>query len=241
MLGNIIHPGDKLDLVAVAPVQHSDGSIGKKNYKTVVSDILSDDRIEIVMPMEGTKLILLPVDGEYDVCFFTPGGMYQCYVRIIERYKTDKNYLLVIELTSNLRKFQRREYYRFACLLEMETRILKEEEIEAIEKNMIYRIKSSPLKQAIIVDISGGGLRFVSKEQYEAGSMIFCKYQLVIDGYYKEYNIVGRVLTNKSIEHKKDEFEHRVEYVGINNSDREEIIKFIFAEERKNRKNEKGC
>ena len=187
MLARVVKPGDKMEMQAIEEMELADGTKGKRKYTTKVFDIVDDDRVEIEMPMEQSKLILLPVDAEYDVYFFTKSGMFQCYVRIIERYKNDRNFVLVAEIISNLRKFQRREYYRYSCVLEMETRVLKEAEVEAISKNLSYLVPSASLRRAIIVDISGGGLRFISKERYRIGEMIYCKYSLQIDGYIKEY------------------------------------------------------
>lgn len=95
----------------------------------------------------------------------------------MDRYKSNNVYVLVMELTSNLRKYQRREYYRFSCALDMCARNLEEEEIEALEKNSPYELQPGlPLKHSIIVDISGGGLRFMSTQRYEPGSLILCSY-----------------------------------------------------------------
>lgn len=240
MLSRVVKPGDKLEMQAIEEIELADGTKGKKKYETKVFDVIDDDRVEIEMPMEQTKLVLLPVDGEYDVYFFTKSGMFQCYVRIVERYKNDRNYVLVAEIMSNLRKFQRREYYRYSCVLEMETRVLREAEVEAINKNLGHLVPSASLRRAIIVDISGGGLRFIAKERYRIGEMIFCKYNLQLEGYLREYKLVGKVLSSDPLTNRPDEYSHRVEYVGIDNIEREEIIKYIFDEERKNRKKEKG-
>ena len=240
MLSKYVLPGDKVELQAVDKIQLADGTIGHKTYASEVHDILGEDNLELLMPMEKTKLILLPIDGEYDLYFYTKTGLYQCYARIVDRYKSENIYLLNLELTSNLRKHQRREYYRFSCVLEMNTRILKEEEVDAIGKNLEFLVPSLPLKRSIVVDISGGGLRFISKQLYDVGSMIYCKYQLVIDDQVKEYNLVGRVLYSGPVANRPDEFEHRVQYVNIDNQTREEIIRYIFEEERKHRKRDRG-
>lgn len=105
------------------------------------------------------------------------------FSRIVDRYKSNNVYVLVMELTSNLRKYQRREYYRFSCALDMCARNLEEEEIEALEKNSPYELQPGlPLKHSVIVDISGGGLRFLSSQKYEPGSLILCSYHLLKDG-----------------------------------------------------------
>lgn len=239
MLSNVIEPGCRIELQAVNRQNEGSESVNK-TYFSKVYDIISEDRMEITMPMEQTKLILLPVDGEYDVTFYGE-PLYQCFVRIIDRYKSNNVYILVVEMTSNLRKHQRREFYRFSCALEMCARPLQEEEIKAVEQNEVDQLTPGlPLKRSLIVDISGGGLRFISNQRYEPDSFIFCTYHLYMNGKNKECEIIGKILTVKEVENKKGTFEHRVQYVNLDVEDREEIIKYIFEEERKNRKKIKG-
>lgn len=241
MLSKYVIPGNKLEIQAVERAKYVDEKEKKRVYKSQVYDILSEDRLEISMPMEKSKLILLPVDVEYDLYFYTAGGLYQCFAKVIDRYKTGHNYLLLMELTSNLRKFQRREYYRLSCALEMNSRELKKEEIEAIEQEEYDCLAPGlPLKRSIIVDISGGGIRFVGAYAYEPESLVCCKYHLLVDGREKEYNLVAKIIAVRELEDRKGLFEHRAQYININTLEREEIIRFIFEEERKNRKREKG-
>lgn len=239
MLSKYILPGEKIELQLVARGRESNYEANKKVYFSKVFDILSEDRLEITMPMEKTKLILLPVDAEYDMYFYAKSGLFQCFARIIDRYKSNNVYILVLELTSNLRKFQRREFYRFSCALEMDTRTIQEEEIDAFENKNDFLVPGLPLKRSVIVDISGGGIRFVADSLYEVGSLVYCKYQLVVNGNTKEYNLVGKILKNKEIENRPGDYEHRLQYVNISKVEREEIIRYIFEEERKYRQREK--
>ena len=239
MLTKYVKPGEKVELQTVE--RSILGSVSdKKAYTSKVYDVISDEQIEILMPMEKTKLILLPVDGEYDVCFYTKQGLFQCYVRIIDRYKSDNTFILLCEPTSNLRKYQRREYYRFSCILNMDSRELVEEELEAMEKNELVFQPGLPLQKSVIVDISGGGVRFVSNYRYEKETIIYLTYKLMIAGKEKTYEIAGKILASKPIENRPGEFEHRLQYMSINNMEREEIIRYIFEEERKNRRKENG-
>lgn len=232
ILSKYIAPGSRIELQKTKRYRNDNGEKNKV-YASQVVDILSDDRIEISMPMEKTKLILLPVDVEYDLYFFTPNGLYQCYARVVDRYKNNNRFSLLLDLTSNLRKYQRREYYRFSCALEMNSRPLQEEEVQAVEKNSVVLIPELPLERSVIVDISGGGLRFVAEYAYEVGSLILCKYFLWIDGENKEYNLCGKVLGVKEVDNRPGFYEHRVQYVNMDKDNREEIIKYIFNEERK--------
>lgn len=239
MLSKFISVGNKIELQAVDRISEEQGG-ERKIYQSRVHDILSEDSLEITMPMEKTKLILLPVDSEFDLVFYGESGLFQCFARITDRYKSNNVYILAVELTSNLRKYQRREYYRFSCALEMCARNLQEEEIQAIESKMPYMLTSGlPMKQSVIVDISGGGLRFLSAMKYEPDSLMYICYSLVKNGEKKKYEVIGRVLSVKEAVNRPGTYEHRVKYYNMDTDTREEIIKYIFEEERKSRRKER--
>ena len=236
MLTKYVDPGNKVDVV----VKDRNEPDGKKTYESRVYDVLSDEEFEIHMPMEKTKLILLPVDGVFDFYFYTSNGLYQCLARVKDRYKSGGTYILLCEPTTNLRKYQRREYYRFACVLKMSSRKLQEDELEAAQRNEQYYQDGLPMEHSVIVDISGGGVRFVSKKKYEPGTLIYLTYKLNIGGKDKEYEITGKILDSYEVPGKTDQFEHRVKYLNMENEVREEIIRYIFEEERKNRQRRNG-
>lgn len=243
LISKYVVPGCRVDLQAIdrsIEYQGKTDAVGHKSYQSQVIDVLSDDRVEISMPMEKSKLILLPVDGEYDLYFYSDSGLYQCYARVVDRYKNNNLYVLVLDLISNLRKHQRREYYRFSCALEMNSRQLQKEELALAENKEGTLIPQLPLKSSVVVDISGGGLRFVANYAYEPQSLILCKYNLLVGGTNKEYNLVGKVLNVRELENRNGVFEHRVQYVNVDETEREEIIKYIFDEERRTLKNQKG-
>ncbi|MBR1478108.1 MAG: flagellar brake protein [Lachnospiraceae bacterium] len=238
MISKFIKEGDKLELSAVNR-KYSDVDEKPRVYNTKIYDIISEDTIEVLMPMEKTKLILLPLDSEYNVVFYGETGLFQCFVRVIDRYKSNNMFILTLEFISNLRKYQRREFYRFSCALEMASRSLEEEEVSAIEMKEPYVLQPNlPIRHSVIVDISGGGLRFLSTQKYEVDSFVYCSYNLIKGKNQKTYEIVGKVLAVKELPNRPGNYEHRVQYHNIDNKTREEIIRFIFEEERKNRKTE---
>ena len=240
MLSKLIKEGNRVELSAVDSEGNMNSEEKQKLYYSKVYNILSEDTMEIYMPMEQTKLILLPVDSEYNMVLYTEEqGLFQSFVRIIDRYKSNNVYILVVELTSNLRKYQRREYYRFSCALEMCARTLEEDEVQAIEQKNPYILQPTlPLKRSVIVDISGGGIRFMSTQRYETGSLIYCSYYLARGRESKKYEVVGKVLDSRELENRPGTFEHRVQYYDLDVRTREEIIKFIFEEERRERRKE---
>lgn len=240
MIEKFISPGDKLEIKSTQEVTLPDGTQGVKLYKTTVFDISEDGKIMIVMPMEKAKMVLLPTDGEYEACFFVQGGMYNANIRIVDRQKINNTYVLISEMITNLHKFQRREYYRFNCIVEMQTRELAKTEAEAFEKQLGYLVAETDMQRGIIVDISGGGLRFVSRQPYMEGKVLYLRFKLSINDQEKEFRLAAKVISSKEIEKRQNEYENRVNFLYIDNTTREEIIKYIFDEDRKNRKNGKG-
>ena len=80
----------------------------------------------------------------------------------------------------------------------------------------------------------------VSDYKYENGTLIYLTYNLSSEKIQKTYNLVGKILSVKELENRRGTFEHRVQYINIDNQQREEIIRYIFEEERKNRQRKNG-
>ena len=237
MLTDYIAPGIRVELKATGKVWMDEDTRTRHIYMSKVMDVTSDDRIEVLMPFEKGKLVLLPVDGEYSLCFYSTKGLFQCYSRIVDRYRSDNMYILVLDLSSELQRLQRREYYRFSCALELKSRTCTKGELEAFEKNRKFLVdKTKPLQRSVIVDISGGGLRFVANFQYEEGSIVYCSYRLPRGANDREYEMICSILKVQELESRPGLFEHRIQYVYIDEPSREDIIHFIFEEERKIRK-----
>ncbi len=234
MLSNFLTEGDKVE------IQSLEQKIkGEKNkyYISSLQEILSNDTVEILMPMEQNKPVIFPLNGRYELVFYNKTGLYQCIARVIDRYRDNKLVLLRMEFETNLRKHQRREYYRYSCALEMAVRNLNEEENNAVNENKKMQFSEGmTMVPGVVVDISGGGLRFMSPYAFEVGSLIYCTFQLKLSDKLKCIEVAGEVLGARRLDNRPELCEHRVQFRNIDNRVREDIIKYIFEEERKSRK-----
>ncbi|MBQ1171846.1 MAG: flagellar brake protein [Lachnospiraceae bacterium] len=233
-LTELVRPGEKIDIMAVERAILGSAS-NKKVYSSKIYDIIDDEQLEILMPMEGSKLILLPKDGQYQFCFYTKKGLYQCFVRIADRYKSNNVYILLAEVTSDLEKFQRREYYRYSVSMPLKARTLMEEEVKDLEKNNFHMQQGLTMTKCEIRDISGGGLKFISQTAFTVGEQIALVFSLNFRGKETVYELAGEVLSCREIDNQKGKFEHRLKFTSIMSRQREAIIRFIFEEERKKR------
>ncbi len=231
MLSKYVEPGNKIEIYGAE--HHTEDVMG---YYSSVCEIVSEDTLEIVMPTEKTKLVLLSVDMRYKLIIYTKSGLYQCKARVVDRYKSNNMYIAVMELFTELRKYQRRDYYRFNCAIDMSSRILTEEEAEAIRQNVPYLLETGiPMDKGVVVDISGAGIRFVTNKQYEKESFLMADFNLTVDGKPVKFEVICKVLAVKEVENRRGTFEHRAKFCNIRESVREQIIKYIFQEERKTR------
>lgn len=112
---NNIRPGDRIN------ISFSDSKVNKNNYKSSISDLISDDTWEITMPMESGKMVLFPLGISCDLVIFSQGNiMNKCTAVIKDRYKKDGLFFLIIKISSKLTKIQRREFFRVVCCIDMQ-------------------------------------------------------------------------------------------------------------------------
>ncbi|MFP4697268.1 MAG: flagellar brake protein [Eubacteriales bacterium] len=218
MINKVISIGDKIDLTK------SDYNFTKQKneiYVSQVIELLDDGVIKIAAPIDGGKIIPLGIDDYYMLCFYTNKGLYRCKSKILDREIIDNQHFITVKVISNLEKYQRRQFYRLDCALPFHYKTdNKDEWIEGI-----------------IIDLSGGGLRFTCSERIDKNMKIVCK--LVLEE-LNDIKVTGKVLTSELVPNEEIKYIHRVEFDNIETVDREKIIKFIFEEERRRRKKEKG-
>ena len=236
----IIRPGDKIEISQV--VQEKRDGDAPQVYMSKVLDIKENGNIEIAMPVERGKLVLLTLGIRYNFVFFSRGGLYRATAQIKERYKSENIYMLEVELKTQLEKFQRREFYRYPCILNISYYILTREEAELGNGEAIYvRIQSEESEpkteyNGTIIDLSGGGIKLVTREEVESGTYILLQLHLRNEEIDKQYYILGTAIAAEKVHRSGENFyEIRVKFLIHDNNIREEIIKYIFEEERKTR------
>ena len=127
-------------------------------------------------------------------------------------------YVLLIELVYELKKYQRRQYYRLEYTKDFEYIVIDEDTEKLIieDENMIKEIlDNNKLKKGIIIDISGGGVRFASRDKLEEKSKVLLKLDISLSDNKKVYGIMGKVLSSRSLLNDETTYEQRIEYMEI--------------------------
>lgn len=239
MISKYVNPGDRVDIENVKR-KNAEGDIERITFRSSIYDIITEDKIKITMPIEQGKVVLFAVDAELNLCFYTKSGLYQCIGRVSNRSKDKSVFLLDIDLVTDLKRYQRREYYRLNCVLDMKSTMINESDIVEYSEQVRFLDTDITFDNGTMVDISGGGARFVSSAKYPKGSNILFVFSLFVNGDLTEYKLLGKVLLSEEMERQEGKYEHRIQFINIMNDDRESIIKYIFEEERRIRRREKG-
>ena len=98
------------------------------------------------------------------------------------------------------------------------------------------REAESAQKDGMLLDISGGGAKFIGRDRLEVDSYILMIVRLTSSSMDKQYFIKGHVLASEEAENRWGKVETRVQFIFHDNRMQEEIIRYIFEEERKIRK-----
>ena len=236
-VSDVIRDGDRIEIKVEQQVK---GKTEVKQYQSQVFDNKGDGVFEVAMPIIQGKLIVLPLNVRYEIVFNTQGGnTYKSMGIITERYKKDGFYMMELHLKKGLEKIQRREFYRHSCLMDFDFYILDERHKDLKSADEIYLELTEgdlmvPKCQGLAVDLSGGGMKFRSPYELDINGRIFIVLSLKKE---KDFYVTANVVASRPVHTAaKVLYESRVSFELEDNRMREEIIRFIFEEERRNRK-----
>ena len=253
MANELIQIGCKIEMKAV---DRRTGLTVTGETETYISQLLhwEDTNVAtIAVPTQKGHLIPLRVDEVYELQFVTKGGLYCCKGLILKRVKLIGTIATAeVKFISAMEKVQRRQYYRMNCVIGMNYAVLTDGQKElylkkkrclSLEQKVEIEKKLEDQKiafeKAMVLDISGGGMRFNSGVQQEAGEICLLQPALPEALRKKIPYFFGRVISSTRIPNRDPiTFDNRVEFVEITSSEQEHIITYIFKEERDKRKRE---
>ena len=124
--------GDRIELTHVSSATHR--TLSENNYNSQLLDFDETGMAKLSMPIFENRIIPLEVGDEYQLCFYTESGLYQCRGRVEKRYKEKNMYMMDMLFLGEIMKFQRRNYYRLDCDMNIEYRTLEPEEQKVLQQ-----------------------------------------------------------------------------------------------------------
>lgn len=229
--------GDRIELM------HIKSAIGRKvsdkKYGSQLLDFDGDRTAKIAMPISEGKVIPLEIDDDYNLCFFTNSGLYQCTAQIKKRYTENRMYVMDVIFLTPLKKFQRRKFYRLDCLFPIRYQIVPKEQFEKKNEAEQDNEKDEILwEEGTISDLSGGGIRFHGNVECKKGDFVEIVLPLSLQSGIIPLSLYMKVVSCVHFEGSRVAYETRGEFLNINEKERETVIKYVFEEQRRRMRKE---
>jgi len=253
MANDVIQIGSKIEMRAVAKRTFT---LEQEEPEIYISQFMHWEDVNvasIAVPTYKSHLVPLRVGDVYELQFYTKGGLYRCRGKIVKRTKTSDNMAVAeVRFVSALEKFQRRQFYRMNCIIPLTYSVLTDVQQElykekkkclTLEQKLVVEQKLEAQEmeflKGTVLDISGGGIRFNSPAQQEAGDIMLLQPALPEVLRKKIPFLFGRIVACSRIPNKEPAmYDNRVEFVEITSAEQEQIITYIFKVEREKRKRE---
>ncbi len=203
--------GEKLEIIRYSL------SGEEEHLASQLLEISGRDLLDVAMPIKEGRLIPLHAGSMIKVLFFRENGQFHFKARVKERIKK-RIPVLRVEKVSEIHKIQRRGYYRLSTIIPVKITVKAP---DGIEKNEGF--------ETFTLDISGGGLKFVSSDRIENDTEVIC----VLNLGDKNYSLNGRVVRASYVYHSDYAYEVSVEFIDIDEHTRGELIKFVLDRQMK--------
>jgi c-di-GMP-binding flagellar brake protein YcgR len=198
-------------------------ALAGKNAKDIglpVSQLIENcgtGKFVIAMPILKGRLVPLHIGSEIKLVYYRKNGIYSFRAKITGR-KGGRLPNLRIQALSPPNKNQRRDYFRLNMVLT--TNVFYKPEPESQRLSNI---------KCVTLDISAGGLRLASNVEIKKDDYIICEINIMD----KVLSINGRTVRSTAVYNEEYEYEIGVQFIGLHEKTRSELISFIFEEERK--------
>lgn len=248
----VINVGDRIELTHVKSALRR-----KVTENTYTSQLLDYDGLrtaKISMPIYEGKVIPLELEDEFDLCFFNAAGLYRCRAKVIKRLREGNIHMAMMTFLSLPKKYQRRQFYRLDCHIPVRYRVISEQEktlrdflnttvfedpalMEAYERKLEEYQKGA--QEAVLTDISGGGIRFQCRQVVEPGDLVEVEIPLAMPDGMRSFQSVVKVVSQIDLPGENNS-EERCEFDHIGRQEREMIVKYVFEEQKRRLRKESG-
>ena len=184
-----------------------------EEYASKIVGIEENDIFLLETPIKQTQLVLLINGSVVNMIYMHENlGMYSVDLEVVEKIRDDNNIPLVrAKKVSDIRKIQRRNFFRLLTSMDIAVR----------------KINGVVLEDTKTVDISGGGIRLLSKQDFDINDIVRLDFQLES----KEFSVDAKVVKIDYTDVRGAK-EVSLQFIDILEKDRNEIIRFIFDKQR---------
>ena len=209
-----IVPGLKVEII-----RHSllDKNLSR-SFISQIEECVDDKTLIIAAPISGGKIVRLKINNQYNLVIYATNGYYRCNGVVKKSFRKGLIEMLEVDLVTPFEKFQRREFFRFECVIPFQFQV------------------GDLWESGIIKDISGGGIRFITNSQLNTKENLVMRIPLEAE----EIPLSGKILIKEDSNTELYKYQYRVMFDDIKKNDQDAIIQYIFMQQRKQVRQYKG-
>ena len=213
---------DFLEVSQRLQIEIKTGSYAGK-YHSRIED-LSENTITIGAPFHHGAIVPVNPGQNLLITAIAESALYNFSSLILEK-KQEPLPVLIVTKPESMQKVQRRSFFRVKADIPISYRVLPN----------LTAPSFGEFKQTKSIDISGGGVLLLTDEPFGKETILELKIDLPK---HSSISAVARVVFLKDTQRPDKKKEIATEFVIIEESDREKIVKFIFEKQREDRKKE---
>ncbi|MBE0450165.1 MAG: PilZ domain-containing protein [Clostridia bacterium] len=225
---------DTLDIMIYVNNQES------YTLSSFVYEVVNDERLIISNPIhEGHLYAMERHYGYYFRFYIENQGMYLFKGRMIERLLYDNLPSVSIELESEIKRIQRRKFYRVNFKSRGFFLIEKKfSDQEIAKKKLLLTTKYKNEKDLIVeevveekfpfesLDLSGGGIRVLTRISFDTGELI--KGEVLLNNVWNKFKGEVTRVEKKDDNHK----EVGIKFIDLDSATQSRIVSYVFEIER---------
>lgn len=236
MLKEHINENDAIKIYHTQQIM--DDFSGKNDFQICcgkIKKIVSDSELEV--EISDAICPKLKKDICYILYIYTSQKVYRCSTYYHSMYSDEGKIYFCLEVVSSLEKIQRRMHQRVSCHSRILVQVLEPEQVQKIVENKDRKLfnEYKSLNESFedsMVDISGGGIRFTTKNKVNVYNYLYVTFEIMSNETAVELNIIGEVVYSALLPNDQECFDVRMKYIGLSKKEREQIIHFVFQLER---------
>ena len=212
-----------LDIDTRVTIKQMNGFNVVNTYKTTVNQVISGKELMILAPVVDGDIIVLSHTNVYSVEFETKSGLLKNNMKVISYHMENNMPLIKILLLEKTEIIQRRASYRLPISIEFEFDVVED------NSNKILKQDDVLLSTGETVDISTGGLKFLSNEEVEKDTFI----KILINSKDIFIVAIASVIQKEAITQTRGyNYSYTCKFENIPDKYIEELSEYIFNKQR---------
>lgn len=191
-----------------------------------IYDIINDEEFIISAPIRGGALYPLRVGTAYPFRFYAKrSGMYVFKAVVHQRQYFDQLRSIRVRLCSKIERIQRRQFFRIDLVLEGQLLPIEARDSQRHSDAGQERRKAPQEVSFSTMDISGNGLKILTKVPIPLHSDVVGRFAFEED----EISFKGRIL--RSRQNDLGNYESGMMFTALSEADRTKLIAYVFEVE----------